>query len=458
MKFFTDDQTIGDLEIFEAARNRKSLIRILDKTVTIGGSNRLTALLYNPMADMTLIHHRIDAIRFFSSNMFDIPVSVQNLDFIEHYLNQSDYPTTFSSMKAIEKSIRNKLNPTNEFYVRERGIQYAVEFIRSLHRTIQEMDPEGCPHLIRKYNADMMQVFSIPVLAEIISEKKNRKRLSSVTIEKLDHHFRYINKKELRFLLDVVYEYDVFQTLAQAAPRLGFCLPEIVPSSEKTVDITGLHHPLISKAVPYDVHLTDDANLVFITGPNMAGKSTFLKSLGIAVFLAHAGFPVPATSMKISLLSGLSTTINIPDDLNLGYSHFYSEVLRIKKVAEHIRDNGSMLVIFDELFRGTNVKDAFEGSVAVISEFSKLRSCFFAISTHLVEVAEHLSDHRNIKFRFFEVKNNDGMPEYTYQIKEGVTDTRLGMHIIRQEKILETIRSIEMETESQSQQQMTLNQ
>ena len=452
MKFFMDDQTIGDLEIFEATRYRKSLFGILDKTTTVGGGERLAYMLNNPMVDLTLIKNRIDAIRFFDDNKFDFSFHSQTLDFIEHYLNQSDYPTTFSSLRAIEKSLWNKLNPTNEFYIKERGVQYAVEFMQSLHRFIQKIDNENCPHLIRKYNSDVMQVFSLPLFAGVISEKRNRKKLAPVAMEKLDHHFRHVHKKQLRFMLDVVYEYDVFRALVQVADKYGFCFPELVPSSEQTMEITGLYHPFIPEAVPYNLLLTKDTNLVFISGPNMAGKSTFLKSFGIAVFLAHTGFPVPATSMKMSLLSGLSTTINIPDDLNLGYSHFYSEVLRIKNVAEQIKETGDMLVIFDELFRGTNVKDAFEGSVAVISAFSELRTCIFAISTHLIEVAEHLSDHKNITFRYFEVITKEGMPEYTYRMRDGVTDTRLGMHIIQQEKVLETIRSVN----TQSQQQMIL--
>jgi DNA mismatch repair ATPase MutS len=174
----------------------------------------------------------------------------------------------------------------------------------------------------------------------------------------------------------------------------------------------------------------------------MAGKSTFLKSLGISVYLAHAGFPVPARYMKISLLSGISTTINIPDDLNLGYSHFYSELIRIRKVAESIKKNHDMLIIFDELFRGTNVKDAHEGSLAIISAFAGIKTCFFAVSTHLMEIAEELRDKKSILFNYFEVENKNGMPEYKYKLKNGITDLRLGMHLIRQERIIETINEI----------------
>ncbi len=72
----------------------------------------------------------------------------------------------------------------------------------------------------------------------------------------------------------------------------------------------------------------------FLTGANMAGKSTFIKPLGIAMYLGHMGFPVPASRMEFAVRDGIFTTINLPDNLSRGASHFYAEVLRIKNVAE----------------------------------------------------------------------------------------------------------------------------
>lgn len=128
----------------------------------------------------------------------------------------------------------------------------------------------------------------------------------------------------------------------------------------------------------------------------MAGKSTFLKSLSISVYLAHLGLPVPAKYMKTSKYNGLLTTINLSDNINKGYSHFYNEVLRVKYVAERINQVRNIFVVFDELFRGTNVKDAYEASLSVISAFSKLNKGFFAISTHIIEVADKLKDNKSI--------------------------------------------------------------
>src|SRR4029077_21052459 len=111
---------------------------------------------------------------------------------------------------------------------------------------------------------------------------------------------------------------------------------------------------------------TPDSNVLFLTGANMAGKATVMKSLGIVLFLARMGFPVAASSMEFSVLDGIYTTINLPDNLGMGASHFYAEVLRVKKVAQELSTGKKLCVLFNELFRATNVKDAIEATIAIV--------------------------------------------------------------------------------------------
>lgn len=171
----------------------------------------------------------------------------------------------------------------------------------------------------------------------------------------------------------------------------------------------------------------------------MAGKSTFLKSLSISIYLSHLGFPVPASKMKTSFFNGLLTTINLSDNLNKGYSHFYSEVLRVKHIANRINASENIFVVFDELFRGTNVKDAFEASFSVINSLSKINKGIYFISTHIIEAAEKLVDNPNIKFIYFDANMNNDTPNYTFKVKEGITDERLGLYILSKEKVIEII-------------------
>ena len=93
----------------------------------------------------------------------------------------------------------------------------------------------------------------------------------------------------------------------------------------------------------------ENGNICIFTGSNMAGKSTTLKAIASAVWLAHAGFPVPASSMVCPVFDGIFTSINLPDSLRDGRSHFYAEVLRVKEVLQQINEGNHCFVLFDSL-------------------------------------------------------------------------------------------------------------
>ncbi len=210
-----------------------------------------------------------------------------------------------------------------------------------------------------------------------------------------------------------------------------------------TVILQGLYHPGLSNPVSNSIHITPDNNIVFLTGANMAGKSTFMKSFGIALYLGHMGFPVAAAEMSFSVLDGLFTESHQPrgQSGNGRQPLFYAEVLRVKKVAGELNHGRNLLVIFDELFRGTNVKDAYEATAIAITEaFAGKRESIFIISTHIIEAGEVLRERcDNIDFLFLPTRMEGTTPVYTYQLERGITDDRHGMVIIRNEGILDIL-------------------
>jgi DNA mismatch repair ATPase MutS len=131
----------------------------------------------------------------------------------------------------------------------------------------------------------------------------------------------------------------------------------------------------------------------------------------------------------------------LPDKLGIGASHFYMEVLRLRKIAAELGEGRSLFVIFDELFRGTNVKDAHEATVAVTLAFAKKKSSMFIISSHIVEAANEMEQHKNIGFLYLPTVMKGTTPEYTYTLRQGVTDDRHGMIIIRNEGILDILKN-----------------
>src|SRR6266550_7252145 len=130
----------------------------------------------------------------------------------------------------------------------------------------------------------------------------------------------------------------------------------------------------------------------------MAFKSTFIKSVGAAVFLAHIGMGAPAKTMQLTLFDGLLSNINVVDNIAKGESYFYNEVQRIKNTIIKINDGRKWLVLIDELFKGTNVQDAMKCSIAVIEGLIKIKNSLFILSTHLYEIADELKNYPNISF------------------------------------------------------------
>jgi DNA mismatch repair ATPase MutS len=186
--------------------------------------------------------------------------------------------------------------------------------------------------------------------------------------------------------------------------------------------------------------IQEDSNVMFLTGANMAGKSTFMKSFGIALYLAHMGFPVPAKKLEFSVRDGIYSSINIPDNLSMGHSHFYAEVLRVKKIAIAVSESKNLIVIFDELFKGTNVKDAFDATLSVTEAFAENRNCAFMISTHIIEVGEALKKNcSNLQFVYLPTVMRGVVPTYSYKLQPGITSDRHGKMIIDNERIIELI-------------------
>jgi DNA mismatch repair protein MutS len=233
----------------------------------------------------------------------------------------------------------------------------------------------------------------------------------------------------------------MYINVAYIGKKRGFVYASANDSSETSIDIKGVFHPCIPNAVSNDIHLDSSSNLLFLTGANMAGKSTLMKAFGVSVYLAHMGFPLSVTSMNFSVQNGIYTSINVPDDLNMGYSHFYAEVIRVKKIALEVASGKNLIVMFDELFKGTNVKDAYDATVAVTEVFSRIHECLFIISTHIMEAGLTLQERcKNIRFKYLPTIMNGNFPSYPYILDSGISNDRHGMMIINNEKIIETIK------------------
>lgn len=439
MNFELDKQTIQDLEIFGNDKSTNSIFRYYNYTKTIGGKKYLLDLMSSPLTDINKLQNRRDTIKFIHDVDFEISINSGQFDFIEHYLNLNLSALRNNFLDAYIQSISYKLKPLNDYYIIQSGIKQLIFLFKLLDEKLKSLVDSILPEELDDQIQQIRKFFGKQDIQKILSSKEE---ISCVSLNRFDNLFRKKYKNEIIEIIQIVYSLDATISIAKAAKVNKFSFPEYLSDSKPKLTITGLFHPLIENAVPYQVEINETKNLCFLTGPNMAGKSTFLKSVGVAIYLSHLGFPVPANKMETTIYNGLITTINLSDNMNRGYSHFYSEVKRVKEAALKIKEKGKMLVIFDELFRGTNVKDAFDASLLIIRSFSRIKDCSFYISTHITEIAKEIEHIGSVQFRYLESELVDEKPIYSYRLLNGVSHERLGMLILKNEKIIDILNSI----------------
>ncbi|MHA4810230.1 MutS-related protein [Flavitalea flava] len=439
MSLIIDNQTLDDLNIF-GKRNNDSIYAIFNRTHTRGGAEILEQLFRYPLSDAPSINQRSSIIRYFRDKKTAFPFKGDLFDAAEQYLADTDER---SRLSYDENNLRRKfdhlIGADSEYLQVFKGITAIIEILIRLKVFLQDVTMSGGS----PYDGDIREfreLMNIPVTDTALSETLPVK-LNYVRAVEYDKMLRYVYRDRIKKILYHIYYLDVYISVAAVATQRGFTFPEAMEGDVHIMKLDGVYHPKLSKPVPNKLYMEPDSNIVFLTGANMAGKSTFMKSLGIALFLAHAGFPVPAEKMVFSVCDGLLTTINLPDDLNMGYSHFYTEVLRVKKMAVQLSKSKNLFIIFDELFRGTNVKDAYEATVAITAAFAGKPNCMFVVSTHIIEAGQTLADRcKNISFVYLPTRMEGDKPVYTHRLERGISADRHGMVIINNEGILDILR------------------
>ncbi|HSD63152.1 MAG TPA: hypothetical protein VLB50_05110 [Ignavibacteriaceae bacterium] len=231
------------------------------------------------------------------------------------------------------------------------------------------------------------------------------------------------------------YNLEALSSLANFAwLNPGYAFPEITDSGQIIFIGKKLGHPLIKKGnkICNDFAFNPEGEIAIITGSNMSGKSTFIRTLGINLSLAYAGSVVNADDFKVSLFN-LFTCIKVSDSVIDGISYFYAEVKRLKALLEEIENSKfPVLFLIDEIFRGTNNIERLKGSSSYIKKLAGTRS-FGAIATHdleLVKLSDEISRVLNYHFKE-EIK--DGKMVFDYKLNAGPCPTTNALKIMKLE-------------------------
>lgn len=424
-KLRTDRQTLNDLGIVESTYGEKTLFSLFDMTESDGGKRCLEEWLVHPLSDWKALHERQEAIRY--PDFPEIRICREELDFIEFYLSQGDRPTRVSYLESAFSYIFRHFRATPERYVIRRGTKLLENVLLEL-KTFADHVTELSPRLIRNIAATISEIYQATELGKMVDSCGQED--SFYRTDRLDYIFRYRRNHTIAALLSIVYQLDAIRTVHRTAVMKGWCFPSFTNDSKFM--LCNFYHPQVKDAVANDWEM-ENGNICIFTGSNMEGKSTTLKAIASAVWLAHAGFPVPASSMVCPMFDGIFTSINLPDSLRDGRSHFYAEVLRVKEVLEQINKGHHCFVLFDELFRGTNARDAFEASVAVAEVLKAKAYSRFLISTHIIELARKLDGDDACCFYYLESAIVDDELICNHKVKPGISESRVGYWIVKKE-------------------------
>ncbi|NGP76020.1 hypothetical protein G3570_05225 [Balneolaceae bacterium YR4-1] len=245
-------------------------------------------------------------------------------------------------------------------------------------------------------------------------------------------------KPKLSAWLDKFYDLEALCSLSHFAwlnPHYRFEQPVQTGSPAEAFKAEALGHPLIPEGqkVTNDLAIDDVGNLILLTGSNMAGKSTFLRTVGINLCLCFAGGPVNADSFK-TIPFRLFSSINVKDSLDRGLSHFYAEVKRLRKLLDELGSDHTYPLFFfvDEIYRGTNNRERFRGSTAFLKQVAG-RNGIGMVTTHDLELAQLEEEIPQLSNWHFEETIEGGKMSFEYKLKPGPCPTTNALKIMQME-------------------------
>jgi len=237
----------------------------------------------------------------------------------------------------------------------------------------------------------------------------------------------------VRIWIEAVGEIEALLSIATyACEHPSDVFPQFIDSASPLFDGQQLGHPLIpaNECVRNSVHLNPETRMLMVSGSNMSGKSTLLRTVGISVVMAMAGAPVRAKHLQLAPLQ-LGTSIRVTDSLQAHVSHFYAEITRLRRILDLTEDGTPVLFLLDEILHGTNSHDRKIGALGMIETLLK-RGAIGLVTTHdlaLTTFPGGISPHiHNVHFQDY---LEDGKIHFDYKLRDGVVEKSNALELMR---------------------------
>ena len=229
----------------------------------------------------------------------------------------------------------------------------------------------------------------------------------------------------------VISEIDVLQSFALASEKYGYIRP--ILNSTNEIKVISSRHPVVEKVlkdteyVPNDIVMDNNTDILLITGPNMAGKSTYMRQLGIIAIMAQIGCFVPAKEAHLPVFDKIFTRIGASDDLVSGESTFMVEMMEASRAIKSATKNS--LILFDELGRGTATYDGMSLAEAILEYIANNIKCKTLFSTHYHELTDMEKTLPNLKNKHVSAVEENGNITFLHKVKDGSVDKSYGINV-----------------------------
>ena len=289
---------------------------------------------------------------------------------------------------------------------------------------------------IRKQTLANCERFINPILKEkedlILSSEDRIINLEyNLFIEIRDKCKEYI--PELQRTAKVISEIDVLSSFALVSEKYNYIRPEITTGNE--IKVLNSRHPVVERVlkgegyVPNDIVMDNNTDILLITGPNMAGKSTYMRQLGIIAIMAQIGCFVPAEEATLPIFDKIFTRIGASDDLVSGESTFMVEMMEASRAIKYATRNS--LILFDELGRGTATFDGMSLAQAILEYVANKIKCKTLFSTHYHELTDMEKTIPNLKNKHVSAVEENGNITFLHKVKDGSVDKSYGINVAK---------------------------
>jgi len=471
-----------DLDIF----GKGSLFQFINRTATRGGFENLAAKLMNPIRDKELIRSKQKLIEELSGKLKFRQAGYALGKMLDEDKQQKDSLKNLSKIDLAflgrKESLLSILFPLLTVTV---SVLVAIDYlpaktliylffiglgisgiyfkrVTKVHKQLSRLGDvlSGYSRLINLVESETFHTSELKSLQNRLRGNESR---ASEIIHKLSRHINLLDQRLNMFLgpvlngfflwdivvvrglkkllksneidigewFGVVHEIDALSSLAGFSfNHPAFVFPQF--SESGTINAKGLGHPLIPGGERVDnlFSITGDTKIVIVTGANMAGKSTFLRTVGVNLVLAGAGTKVCATAFSYSPMR-LITSMRAIDSLYKHESYFFSELKRLKYIVDEIKHGEQLFFILDEILKGTNSHDKTKGSIALTEQLLNLGAAGI-IATHDLELGKLSEMYRDkIINNCFEVEFDDGKLIFDYILRNGITTSHNATYLMK---------------------------